>query len=583
MKIIKTTIVLILCGCLTCVYAEQMPSGYYDVIQGKKDSVLKVTLHQIIKGGERLQYGTNEYHTTTKVEQGDTIWRAGEIEAYGTWHGFQLADQLSNGYVWDMYSTTKRYFPIQGGSAAGMNIEHCLPKSWWGGTENDAYNDLFHLNPADQVANNNKSNFPPGILNDSNKVNNGTFFMGKDSKWGGYAFSVTDEYKGDFARAYFYISTAYHDLKWDATYSKYVTNSSYLTFTSYLIEVLLQWHRIDPVSEKEINRLDAISSIQHNRNPFIEYPELVEYIWGNKRGEVVDISQLTRTTSEDYTIPTDTINPEAYPATEVTTNSFTANWKDQDRNSYLLEVFTLQHSGHNDTLVSMPGFNKDIVSASNNKLQWLKEDGTTAQYRQMDGSHATSLSSTTEKRQIRFTNFGKASQNTFLTVRCCVFKGDKSADLQLIDNNNNVLYTQPLSLDEEYYTFSIPEGTMSISLMQKEIGTKSKGYHRISVQEAYLYYGDYQSTEVHLEGSPFTLTDISYSVTHELPVGTPIYYRVTPEGLRTSNTITTYPYSSTDIPTITTSTATYKKIIQHGELYIVRDNNTYDILGRKHE
>lgn len=583
MKIIKTTIVLILCGCLTCVYAEQMPSGYYDVIQGKKDSVLKVTLHQIIKGGERLQYGTNEYHTTTKVEQGDTIWRAGEIEAYGTWHGFQLADQLSNGYVWDMYSTTKRYFPIQGGSAAGMNIEHCLPKSWWGGTENDAYNDLFHLNPADQVANNNKSNFPPGILNDSNKVNNGTFFMGKDSKWGGYAFSVTDEYKGDFARAYFYISTAYHDMKWDATYSKYVTNSSYLTFTSYLIEVLLQWHRIDPVSEKEINRLDAISSIQHNRNPFIEYPELVEYIWGNKRGEVVDISQLTRTTSEDYTIPTDTINPEAYPATEVTTNAFTANWKDQDRNSYLLEVFTLQHSGHNDTLVSMPGFNKDIVSASNNKLQWLKEDGTTAQYRQMDGSHATSLSSTTEKRQIRFTNFGKASQNTFLTVRCCVFKGDKSADLQLIDNNNNVLYTQPLSLDEEYYTFSIPEGTMSISLMQKEIGTKSKGYHRISVQEAYLYYGDYQSTEVHLEGSPFTLTDISYSVTHELPVGTPIYYRVTPEGLRTSNTITTYPYSSTDIPTITTSTATYKKIIQHGELYIVRDNNTYDILGRKHE
>ena len=583
MKIIKTTIVLILCGCLTCVYAEQMPSGYYDVIQGKKDSVLKVTLHQIIKGGERLQYGTNEYHTTTKVEQGDTIWRAGEIEAYGTWHGFQLADQLSNGYVWDMYSTTKRYFPIQGGSAAGMNIEHCLPKSWWGGTENDAYNDLFHLNPADQVANNNKSNFPPGILNDSNKVNNGTFFMGKDSNWGGYAFSVTDEYKGDFARAYFYISTAYHDMKWDATYSKYVTNSSYLTFTSYLIEVLLQWHRIDPVSEKEINRLDAISSIQHNRNPFIEYPELVEYIWGNKRGEVVDISQLTRTTSEDYTIPTDTINPEAYPATEETTNSFTANWKDQDRNSYLLEVFTLQHSGHNDTLVSMPGFNKDIVSASNNKLQWLKEDGTTAQYRQMDGSHATSLSSTTEKRQIRFTNFGKASQNTFLTVRCCVFKGDKSADLQLIDNNNNVLYTQPLSLDEEYYTFSIPEGTMSISLMQKEIGTKSKGYHRISVQEAYLYYGDYQSTEVHLEGSPFTLTDISYSVTHELPVGTPIYYRVTPEGLRTSNTITTYPYSSTDIPTITTSTATYKKIIQHGELYIVRDNNTYDILGRKHE
>ncbi|MBR6550208.1 MAG: endonuclease [Paludibacteraceae bacterium] len=583
MKSLKVLCAVWLVCCTVYVSAEDMPAGYYNAIQGTKDSMLKTALHQIIKGGERYIYGPSTYHTTNKIQNGDTIWKVGDLKAYGTWHGFQSSDQQSDGTIWDMYSTTKRYFPIKGGSAAGMDIEHSLPKSWWGGDENDAYIDLYHLNPADRVANNNKSNYPPGILNDSNKVNNGIFFMGKDKEWNDYAFSVIDEYKGDFARAYFYISTAYHDMKWDATYSKYVTNSSYLTFTSYLIEVLLQWHRIDPVSEKEINRLDAISSIQHNRNPFIEYPELVEYIWGNKRGEVVDISQLTRTTSEDYTIPTDTINPEAYPATEVTTNSFTANWKDQDRNSYLLEVFTLQHSGHNDTLVSMPGFNKDIVSASNNKLQWLKEDGTTAQYRQMDGSHATSLSSTTEKRQIRFTNFGKASQNTFLTVRCCVFKGDKSADLQLIDNNNNVLYTQPLSLDEEYYTFSIPEGTMSISLMQKEIGTKSKGYHRISVQEAYLYYGDYQSTEVHLEGSPFTLTDISYSVTHELPVGTSIYYRVTPEGLRTSNTITTYPYSSTDIPTITTSTATYKKIIQHGELYIVRDNNTYDILGRKHE
>lgn len=583
MKIIKTAIVLILCGCLTCVHAEQMPSGYYDAIQGKKDSILKATLHQIIKGGERLQYGTNEYHTTTKVQNGDTLWRAGDLETYGTWHGFQLADQLSNGCVWDMYSTTKRYFPIQGGSAAGMNIEHCLPKSWWGGTENDAYNDLFHLNPADQAANNNKSNYPPGILNDSNKVNNGTFFMGKDSQWGGYAFSVTDEYKGDFARAYFYISTAYHDMKWDATYSKYVTNSSYLTFTPYLIEVLLQWHRIDPVGEKEINRLDAISSVQHNRNPFIDYPELVEYIWGDKRGEAVEISQLTRTTSEDYSIPTDTINPIAYPATEVTSTSFTASWKDQARDSYLLEVFTLQHSGHNDTLVSMPGFNKDIVSASNNKIQWLKEDGTTAQYRQMDGSHATSLSSTTEKRQIRFTNFGKAPQNTFLTVRCCVLKGDKSADLQLVDNNNKVLYTQPLSLDEEYYTFSIPEGTTSISLMQKEIGTKSKGYNRISVQEAYLYYGDYQDAEMPLEDSPFILIGTSHSLTHEVPVGTPIYYRVTPKGLRTSNTVCITNHTNTDVSNILTSPTNTQKIIQNGQLYILQDNKIYTLFGQVYE
>lgn len=582
MKSLKVLCAVWLVCCTVYVSAEDMPAGYYNAIQGTKDSMLKTALHQIIKGGERYIYGPSTYHTTNKIQNGDTIWKVGDLKAYGTWHGFQSSDQQSDGTIWDMYSTTKRYFPIKGGSAAGMDIEHSLPKSWWGGDENDAYIDLYHLNPADRVANNNKSNYPPGILNDSNKVNNGIFFMGKDKEWNDYAFSVIDEYKGDFARAYFYISTAYHDMKWDASYSKYVTNDSYLTFTPYLIQVLLQWHRIDPVSEKEINRLDAISSIQHNRNPFIEYPELVEYIWGDKQGQTVDLSSLTRTTSADYAIPVDTINPIAYPATDITPNSFTAHWKDQQRDSYLLEVFTIQESGRNDTLIAMPGFKNDIVKG-HKQIHWLLEDGTDAPYTLMDGSYAICSSTTSKKRYIRFDNFGKAPKSTYLTIKCCVYKGDQTADLIIRGNNDEVLYEQPLVLDEQFYTFAIPEGTTTISLIQKEIGTKAKGYHRISLQQAYLYYGDYQSTEVHLEGSPFTLTDISYSVTHELPVGTPIYYRVTPEGLRTSNTITTYPYSSTDIPTITTSTATYKKIIQHGELYIVRDNNTYDILGRKHE
>ena len=558
----------------TTVRAEQLPMGYYDAIQGKQDSTLKATLHKIIKGGERLSYGTNVYHsgyTDPTLE--------GQLKAYGTWYGFQLADQLSNGCVWDMYSSTRRYFPMQDGSAAGMNIEHCLPKSWWGGTENNAYKDLYHLNPADQVANNNKSNYPPGILNDSNKVNNGVFFMGKDQEWDEYAFCVIDEYKGDFARAYFYISTAYHDMNWDTSYSRYVTKNSYLTFTPYLIQVLLQWHRIDPVSEKEINRLDAISSIQHNRNPFIEYPELVEYIWGDKKGESVNLSQLIRTTSEEYDIPTDTINPIAYPATNITHNSFVANWKDQNRESYKLEVFTIVETGHNDTLISMPGFNSTIVAESDSKIQWLKEDGSVAQYRQMDGTHATCLSSTSEKRQIRFTNFGKTSQNTFLKVRCSVFKGDKSADLVVRGNNDQVLYTQPLTINEEYYTFAIPEGTTTISLIQKEIG-KSKAYKRISVQQAYLYHGDYQCQEVYINGSPFTVTNNNYQVTHNIPSDTPIYYRVTPHGLRTSNTITTCYTAASDLNN-TSIQNTIRKFIHQGRLYIQRQETIYDSTGKK--
>ena len=582
MKPLKVLYAVLLVCCAAYVSAEDMPAGYYNAIQGTKDSMLKTALHQIIKGGERYIYGPNTYHTTNKIQNGDTIWKVGDLKAYGTWHGFQNSDQQSDGTIWDMYSTTKRYFPIKGGSAAGMDIEHSLPKSWWGGDENDAYTDLYHLNPADHAANNNKSNYPPGILNDSNKVNNGIFFMGKDKEWNDYAFSVIDEYKGDFARAYFYVSTAYHDMKWDASYSKYVTNDSYLTFTPYLIQVLLQWHRIDPVSEKEINRLDAISSIQHNRNPFIEYPELVEYIWGNKQGQTVDLSSLTRTTSADYTIPVDTINPIAYPATDITPNSFTAHWKDQQRDSYLLEAFTIQESGSNDTLIAMPGFKNEIVKG-HKQIHWLLEDGSDAPYTLMDGSYAICSSTTSKKRYIRFDNFGKAPTNTYLTIKCCVYKGDQTADLIIRGNNDEVLYEQPLVLDEQFYTFAIPEGTTTISLIQKEIGTKAKGYHRISLQQAYLYSGDYKVTIQHLEGSPFTLSTTSYHLTHSQNTDQSIYYRITPLGLRTSNTVSVVYNPTTDVTDIPIYPTKAKKIIQDGKLYILQDNKIYTVLGQIYE
>ena len=582
MKSLKVLCAVLLVCCAAYVSAEDMPAGYYNAIQGTKDSMLKTALHQIIKGGERYIYGPNTYHTTNKIQNGDTIWKVGDLKAYGTWHGFQNSDQQSDGTIWDMYSTTKHYFPIKGGSAAGMDIEHSLPKSWWGGDENDAYTDLYHLNPADHAANNNKSNYPPGILNDSNKVNNGIFFMGKDKEWNDYAFSVIDEYKGDFARAYFYVSTAYHDMKWDASYSKYVTNDSYLTFTPYLIQVLLQWHRIDPVSEKEINRLDAISSIQHNRNPFIEYPELVEYIWGNKQGQTVDLSSLTRTTSADYTIPVDTINPIAYPATDITPNSFTAHWKDQQRDSYLLEAFTIQESGSNDTLIAMPGFKNEIVKG-HKQIHWLLEDGSDAPYTLMDGSYAICSSTTSKKRYIRFDNFGKAPTNTYLTIKCCVYKGDQTADLIIRGNNDEVLYEQPLVLDEQFYTFAIPEGTTTISLIQKEIGTKAKGYHRISLQQAYLYSGDYKVTIQHLEGSPFTLSTTSYHLTHSQNTDQSIYYRITPLGLRTSNTVSVVYNPTTDVTDIPTYPTKAKKIIQDGKLYLLQDNKIYTILGQIYE
>ncbi len=95
-------------------------------------------------------------------------------------------------------------------------------------------------------------------------------------------FEPADEYKGDFARTYFYVVTAYQNLSWKYTYM--VADGDYPSLQPWAIEMLLKWHRDDPVSEKELKRNEVVYSIQTNRNPFIDYPELAEYIWGRPYG-----------------------------------------------------------------------------------------------------------------------------------------------------------------------------------------------------------------------------------------------------------------------------------------------------------
>ncbi|MBR1381126.1 MAG: endonuclease, partial [Paludibacteraceae bacterium] len=120
----------------------------------------------------------------------------------------------------------------------------------------------------------------------------------KSSGYGYICWEPAEEYRGDFARTYFFMATAYEDLEWTA-YPDYISHSSYLMFSETIQQVLLDWHRADPVSDKEICRADRISDIQHNRNPFIDYPELVEYIWGNKKGQAVDLAALQCTYKAD--------------------------------------------------------------------------------------------------------------------------------------------------------------------------------------------------------------------------------------------------------------------------------------------
>lgn len=97
-------------------------------------------------------------------------------------------------------------------------------------------------------------------------------------------FEPDDQYKGDFARSYFYMAARYNS-RISTWHKDMMAGNNYPCFSTWALNLLLKWHRQDPVSDKETARNDAVYGHQHNRNPFIDHPELVEFIWGDKVGQ----------------------------------------------------------------------------------------------------------------------------------------------------------------------------------------------------------------------------------------------------------------------------------------------------------
>lgn len=245
-----------------------IPAGYYSPALGKKDAELKAALNHII-------YPHTEVSSYSDLPK--YFWRTDRRPNSDRW--------------WDMYSDD----PLYGPSFSGLNREHSVPKSWWGGlTTTPAYVDLYHLYPSEMKANTAKSNWPLGLTTGNSFDNGWTKVGSPQSGQGGGAqkvFEPADEYKGDFARTYFYFVTCYDNLTWKYTYM--FSQNSYPTLNQWSVDLLMAWHRADPVSQKELDRNEVVYGIQNNRNPFIDYPELAEYLWGTKKGQAFQPGGVT--------------------------------------------------------------------------------------------------------------------------------------------------------------------------------------------------------------------------------------------------------------------------------------------------
>ena len=240
------------------------PDGYYDSAEGLLGEPLRASLHAII-----------DDHTVFSYDY--------------AWTAFRTADDKPNGKVWDIYSDVPGGTPpyeydfgideggIGGAEGNGYTREHSWPKSWFDDAS-PMVSDLFALYPCDAHVNGNRGHYPYGEVVSPEWVSLNGSERGPCSYPGysGLVFEPIDEYKGDLARTYFYMTARYYSEDAGWTGSPMTDGADLLPWA---IEMLLEWHEADPVSQKEVERNGTIYGMQGNRNPFVDRPEFASAMY----------------------------------------------------------------------------------------------------------------------------------------------------------------------------------------------------------------------------------------------------------------------------------------------------------------
>lgn len=218
----------------------------------------------------------------------------------GLYNAYKQTDSR-DGKIWDMYSDCSFPYTKKCGNYSKecdcYNREHSVPKSWWGGGTGNQGCDIFIVVPTDGKVNGMRSSYPYGEVGTATYTSANGSKLGNSSMSGysGKVFEPVDEYKGDFARGILGAMVKWKG-SWtqgnNAMFNGNYTVSGNFGLNAYGVALLLKWHREDPVSKKERDRNNGIENTQGNRNPFIDYPCLAEYIWGTHKGESFDLSQV---------------------------------------------------------------------------------------------------------------------------------------------------------------------------------------------------------------------------------------------------------------------------------------------------
>ncbi|MFY7810319.1 MAG: endonuclease [Flavobacterium sp.] len=278
----KFTFLLTIISCN--ILLAQPPTGYYNNATGT-GYTLKTQLYQIISNYQPQIYNLVD---NFMIENDKDIYYE------------------NDNTILDIYSekpTTSDPYNFTSSQACGnynsegdcWNKEHVIPQSVFSQNE-PMRGDAHHLLPTDGRVNGFRSNYPFGWVGSnlvsqsgiSNPTLNGSKLgnainTGIAAGYSNIVFEPINEFKGDIARIYFYFVTRYQNEipNWSFPMFNGTTNVS---ISNPFLNILYQWHIQDPVSQKEINRNNAIYTYQGNRNPFIDNPQWVATVWGANLG-----------------------------------------------------------------------------------------------------------------------------------------------------------------------------------------------------------------------------------------------------------------------------------------------------------
>ena len=317
------------------VVQTNIPQSYYDQANNLSSDELKEALHQIISNHVIFPYTSNSTDTWDIIQESDQdpnennnmiLVYTGRSQEKGYRDGSGNYSQYENG---------------NGTQSNSWNREHIWPKSHGFPDDDDnAYTDVHNLKPCDRSVNSSRGtkDFDFG----GNQHSEASDCLTDSDSW-----EPPDYVKGDIARILFYMVVRYdpgidhENNTFDLELVDYTTpNNTEPIFGK--LSSLLDWHLSDPVDDFEINRNEIIFGFQENRNPFIDHPNLVNYLWGDNVGLVWN---------ENLTVPeTEIVKTTIYPNPSSGIINFSFDMQDE-----IIEIFNL--NGQNI-------FNK-IVDSSN--------------------------------------------------------------------------------------------------------------------------------------------------------------------------------------------------------------------------